>query len=58
MKALKILSLVLFSSMFLWACDDDAARPEIGETTNDLIEKPAEFGPRFGPSELDGPGPQ
>ena len=32
MKALKILSLVLFSSMFLLACNDDAVTPPT--TTN------------------------
>jgi len=38
MKALKILSLVLFSSMFLLACDDDAVTPP----TTIGVEQPAE----------------
>ena len=34
MKALKILSLVLFSSMIMWACEDTAVDPK---TDSDVI---------------------
>ncbi len=30
MKALKILSLVLFSSMIMWSCEDNAVEPKEG----------------------------